>query len=76
MLSLLRCLSPTTAHGCRTPCRSPPQHVPRLPNLTQFLVSRVLGYSTCVPRKEIQPGTRGYREHHVSLGAEMTQVYQ
>lgn len=76
MLSLLRCLSPTAARRCRTYCRSPPQHVPRLPNLTQFLVSHVLGYPTCVPGKEMHPGTQGHREHRVSLGAEMTHIYQ
>lgn len=54
----------------------PSQHVPRLPILTQFLVSRVLGYPTCVPGKEMHPGARGYREHRVSLGAEMTHVYR
>lgn len=72
-LALLRCLSPTTAHRS---CRNPPRHVPRLPNLTQFLVSPVVGYPMCVPGKEIHPGTWGYRERRVSLGAEMTRVYQ
>lgn len=76
MLSLLRCLSPTVAHRCRTSCKSSPRHVPKLPNPTQFLESPVVGYPTCVQGKEMHPGTWGYREHRVSLGAEMTHIYQ
>lgn len=76
MPSLLGCLSPTAARGCRTSCRCPPQHVPTLLNLPQFLVSHVLGHPPCVPGKEMRLGTRGYRELRVSVGAEMTRVYQ